>query len=216
MPCLVRRQYWKDTKPNYDSHRYLFTLSPWKTYVFPSAVLKIVSTEGSEHKFLSLLVSAGNSLIKASSASSQSTCRCHSNVARLLSIQRLDGPHVFAVKDQRAADIERLHKWRHDRVPDVGMSETQRMPNLVDKSLKERKQLKFQCNASKTWNRLVPLEPTVQVSSSSMWMSPPGDDQDDDDDQDVSTVLRRKGMGDGATNSIKRVAIPVLQPSDSF
>ena len=62
-----------------------------------------------------------------------------------------------------------------------------------------------------------------------MWMSPPDDDQDhgddddddgddgdDDDDQDVSTVLRRKGMGDGATNSIKRVAIPVLQPSDSF
>ena len=73
-----------------------------------------------------------------------------------------------------------------------------------------------------------------------MWMSPPdddqdgygdddddqdddnddGDDQDDDqddgDDQDVSTVLRCKGMGDGATNSIKRVAIPVLQPSDSF
>ena len=135
---------------NYDSsHRYLFTLSPWKTYVFPSAVLKIVSTEGSEHKFLSLLVSAGSSLIKASSAS-QSTCRCHSNVARLLSIQRLDGPHIFAVKDQRAAYIERLHKWRHDRVPDVGMGETQRMPNLVDKSLKERKQLKFQCNASQT------------------------------------------------------------------
>ena len=58
-----------------------------------------------------------------------------------------------------------------------------------------------------------------------MWMSPPGDDQyygdddddqDDGDDQDVSTVLRRKGMGDGATNSIKRVAITVLQPSDSF
>ena len=58
-----------------------------------------------------------------------------------------------------------------------------------------------------------------------MWMSPPDDDQyygdddddqDDGDDQDVSTVLRRKGMGDGATNSIKRVAITVLQPSDSF
>ena len=93
--------------------------------MFPSAVRKIVSTEGSEHRFLSLLVPVDDGRYKKENLDFVPTCclLCNREIysAGLLPVQGLDRLYILPMEVERTACVESLHKGEHDGVVDVGM-----------------------------------------------------------------------------------------------
>ena len=91
--------------------------------MFPSAVRKIVSTEGSEHRFLSLLVPTEDGRYKTWILFLTCCLLCYREIysAGLLPVQGLDRLYILPMEVERTACVESLHKGEHDGVVDVGM-----------------------------------------------------------------------------------------------